>query len=150
MHSRIATVELRGIETIDVEVQVHITNGLPSMAIVGLADKSVAESKEWIRAALSALGVALPSKRIAINLLAADVLKEGAHFDLPIAVPLLVAIGVVPEDSVIDCLILGELSFSGSLQPASGVLSAALAASASDGRLICPVACGGEGMGWLN
>ena len=100
----------------DVEVQVHITNGLPSMAIAGLADKSVP----------------------------ADVLKEGAHFDLPIAVPLLVAMGVMPEDSVIDCLILGELSLSGSLQPVSGVLSAALAASASDCRLICPVACGGE------
>ena len=144
MHSRIATVAFRGIETIDVEVQVHITNGLPSMAIVGLADKSVAESKERVRAALSSLGLALPSKRIAINLSPADVLKEGAHFDLPIAVALLVAMGVMPEDSVIDCLILGELSLNGSLQPVSGVLSAALAASASDRRLICPAACGGE------
>ena len=144
MHSRIATVAFRGIETIDVEVQVHITNGLPSMAIVGLADKSVAESRERVRAALSSLGLALPSKRIAINLSPADVLKEGAHFDLPIAVALLVAMGVMPEDSVIDCLILGELSLNGSLQPVSGVLSAALAASASDRRLICPAACGGE------
>jgi magnesium chelatase family protein len=144
VHSRIATVAFRGIETIDVEVQVHITNGLPSMAIVGLADKSVAESKERVRAALSSLGLALPSKRIAINLSPADVLKEGAHFDLPIAVALLVAMGVMPEDSVIDCLILGELSLNGSLQPVSGVLSAALAASASDRRLICPAACGGE------
>ena len=144
MHSRITTVAFRGIETIDVEVQVQITNGLPSMAIVGLADKSVAESKERVRAPLSSLGLALPSKRIAINLLAADVLKESAHFDLPIAVSLLVAMGVMPEDSVIDCLILDELSLSGSLQPLSGVLSTALAASASDCRLICPVACGGE------
>jgi magnesium chelatase family protein len=114
------------------------------MAIDGLADKSVAESKERVRAALSSLGLALPSKRIAINLSPADVLKEGAHFDLPIAVALLVAMGVLPEDSVQDCLILGELSLNGSLQPVSGVLSAALAASASDRRLICPAACGGE------
>ena len=78
------------------------------MAIVGLADKSVAESKERVRAALSSLGLALPSKRIAINLSPADVLKEGAHFDLPIAVALLVAMGVLPDDSVQDCLILGE------------------------------------------
>ena len=98
MHSRITTVAFRGIETIDVEVQVQITNGLPSMAIVGLADKSVADSKELVRAALSSLGLALPFKRIAINLSAADVLKEGAHFDLPIAVPLLVAMGVMPEE----------------------------------------------------
>ena len=116
MHSRIATVAFHGIETIDVEVQVHITNGSPSMAIDGLADKSVP----------------------------ADVLKEGAHFDLPIAVPLLLAMGVMPEDSVIDCLILRELSLNGSLQPLSGVLSAALAASVSDCRLIFPAACDGE------
>jgi magnesium chelatase family protein len=114
------------------------------VAIVGLADKSVADSKERVRAALSSLGLALPSKRIAINLSPADVLKEGAHFDLPIAVALLVAMCVLPEDSVQDCLILGELSLSGSVKPVSGVLSAALAASASDRWLICPAACGGE------
>lgn len=144
MHAKITTVAFRGIETIDVEVQVHITNGLPAMTIVGLADKSVAESKERVRAALSSLGLALPSKRIAVNLSPADVLKEGAHFDLPIAVGLLVAMGVLPEDSVADCLILGELSLNGAVQPVSGVLSAALNASAAGRRLICPAACGGE------
>ena len=144
MHAKITTVAFRGIETIDVEVQVHITNGLPAMTIVGLADKSVAESKERVRAALSSLGLALPSKRIAVNLSPADVLKEGAHFDLPIAVGLLVAMGVLPEDSVADCLIRGELSLNGAVQPVSGVLSAALNASAAGRRLICPAACGGE------
>ncbi len=114
------------------------------MAMDGLADKSVADSKERVRAAFSSFGLALPPKRITINLSSADVLKEGAHFDLLIAVALLVAMGVMPEGSVIDCLILGELSLNGSLQPVSGVLSAALAASASDCRLICPAACGGE------
>ena len=121
------TVAFCGIETIDVEV--HVTNGLPSMAIIGSADKSVSESKKRVRASLSSLGLALPFKRIAINLSPADVLKEGAHFDLPIAVALLVAMGVLPEDSVQDCLILGELSPNGSLQPVTGVLSAALAAN---------------------
>ena len=114
------------------------------MATVGLVDKSVAESKKRVRAALPSFGLALPSKRIAINLSPADVLKEGAHFDLPIAVALLVAMGVLAEDSVQDFLAPGELSLNGSLQPVSGVLSAALATSASDRRLICPLACGGE------
>ena len=80
------------------------------MAIVGLADQSVAESKERVRAALASIGLAMPPKRIAVNLSPADVVKEGAHFDLPIAVGLLVAMGVLPADSVADCLILGELS----------------------------------------
>ncbi len=144
MHARINTIAFRGIETIDVDVQVHITNGLPAMAIVGLADKSVAESKERVRAALASIGLAMPPKRIAVNLSPADVVKEGAHFDLPIAVGLLVAMGVLPADSVADCLILGELSLAGAVQPVSGTLSAALAASAAGLRLICPMACGGE------
>lgn len=144
MHARINTVAFRGIETIDVDVQVHITNGLPAMAIVGLADKSVAESKERVRAALASIGLAMPPKRIAVNLSPADVVKKGAHFDLPIAVGLLVAMGVLPADSVADCLILGELSLAGAVQPVSGTLSAALAASAAGLRLICPMACGGE------
>ena len=95
MHANIQTVAFRGIDTIAVDVQVHIANGLPAMAIVGLADKSVAESKERVRAALTSIGLSLPPKRIAINLAPADVLKEGAHFDLPIALGLLVAMGVV-------------------------------------------------------
>jgi magnesium chelatase family protein len=85
MHANIQTVAFRGIDTIAVDVQVHIANGLPAMAIVGLADKSVAESKERVRAALTSIGLSLLTKRIAINLAPADVLKEGAHFDLPIA-----------------------------------------------------------------
>ena len=110
------------------------------MAFVGLADKSVAESKKRVGAALSSLGLAPPSKRITIHLSPSNVLKEGAHFDLPIVVALLVAMGVLPEDSVQDCLILGELSLNRSLQPVSGVLSVAFAASASDRWLICPAA----------
>lgn len=95
-----------------VSVQVHISNGLPAMAIVGLADKSVAESKERVRAALSSLGLALPAKRVAVNLAPADIIKEGAHFDLPIAMGILLAMGVLPADSLDGFVVLGELSLS--------------------------------------
>lgn len=110
MHANIQTVAFRGIDTIAVDVQVHIANGLPAMAIVGLADKSVAESKERVRAALTSIGLSLPPKWIVVNLAPADVLKEGAHFDLPIALGPLVAMGVVPADAVADRVVLGEIS----------------------------------------
>ena len=144
MHASIKTVAFRGIETIPVEVQVHIANGLPSMAIVGLADKAVAESRERVRAALGSIGLALPPKRIAINLAPADVVKEGAHFDLPIAMGLLVAMGAVPPDSVAGHMVLGELSLHGGIEAVSGALPAALAAVAGGFDLICPASCGPE------
>ena len=109
MQAQIHTVAFRGIETIDVTVQIHLGSGLPAMTIVGLADKAVAESRERVRAALSSLGLALPPKRIAINLALADVVKEGAHFDLPIAAGLMVAMGALPQDALDNLLVLGEL-----------------------------------------
>ena len=144
MHASIKTVAFRGIETIPVEVQVHIAYGLPSMAIVGLADKAVAESRERVRAALGSIGLALPPKRIAINLAPADVVKEGAHFDLPIALGLLVAMGAVPADSVVGHMVLGELSLHGGIESVSGALPAALAAVANGLDLVCPASCGSE------
>ena len=144
MHASIKTVAFRGIETIPVDVQVHIANGLPSMAIVGLADKAVAESRERVRAALGSIGLALPPKRIAINLAPAGVVKEGAHFDLPIALGLLVAMGAVPTDSVAGEMVLGELSLHGGIESVSGALPAALAAVANGLDLICPASCGSE------
>ena len=144
MHALIQTVAFRGIDTIPVNVQVHIANGLPAIAVVGLADKAVAESRERVRAALSSIGLALPPKRIAVNLAPADVLKEGAHFDLPIALGLLVAMGVVPQDAVADRVVLGELALDGSIQAVSGILPAAIAAAAVVQHLICPAACSGE------
>ena len=102
MHALVQTIAFRGIDTIPVDVQVHIANGLPTIAIVGLADKAVAESRERVRAALSSIGLALPPKRIAVNLAPADVVKEGAHFDLPIALGLLIAMGVVSPDAIAD------------------------------------------------
>ena len=144
MHAAISTVAFRGIDTIPVEVQVHIANGLPAMAIVGLADKAVAESRERVRAALGSIGLALPPKRIAVNLAPADVVKEGAHFDLPIALGLLVAMGAVGPDAVANTLVLGELSLHGGIEPVSGVLPAAMAAVAAGQDLICPAKCGPE------
>ena len=144
MHASIKTVAFRGIDTIPVEVQVHVANGLPAMAIVGLADKAVAESRERVRAALASIGLALPPKRIAINLAPADVVKEGAHYDLPIALGLLVAIGTVPADAVDGAFVLGELSLHGGIEPVSGVLPAAMAAVGAGMDLICPQACGPE------
>ena len=114
------------------------------MAIVGLADKAVAESKERVRAALSSMGLALPPKRIAVNLAPADLAKEGSHYDLPIALGLMVAMGVLPADSFDGMVVLGELSLDGAIAPVHGVLSAALGASAEDCGLICPAACGAE------
>ena len=147
MQSLIHTVSFKGIETVTVSVQVHISNGLPAMAIVGLADKAVAESKERVRAALSSLGLSLPAKRIAVNLAPADLVKEGAHFDLPIALGLMTAMGVLPADSVDEYLVLGELSLDGSIQPVTGTLPAALNAAAQKRRIICPSANGPEA-GW--
>ena len=149
MHASIRTVAFRGIDTIPVDVQVHVANGLPSMAIVGLADKAVAESRERVRAALASIGLALPPKRIAINLAPADVVKEGAHFDLPIALGLLVAIGSIPRDAVDGHMVLGELSLHGAIEPVSGVLPTAMAAVAAGLDLICPAGCGPEAA-WAN
>ena len=129
MQSIIQTVSLRRVDVVPVSVQVHISNGLPAMAIVGLADKSVAESKERVRAALSSLGLALPAKRVAVNLAPADIIKEGAQFDLPIAMGILLAMGVLPADSLDGFVVLGELSLSAEINKVSGILPVALHAS---------------------
>jgi magnesium chelatase family protein len=144
MVARVRTVAFHGVEVIEVETQVTIASGLPAFTVVGLPDKAVAESRERVRAALAALGLALPPKRITVNLAPADVVKEGSHFDLPIALALLVAMAVLPEDELAVYTALGELSLDGSVTSVAGVLLAGLAAAARDGGIICPAACGGE------
>ncbi|MBL8643581.1 MAG: YifB family Mg chelatase-like AAA ATPase [Rhodospirillaceae bacterium] len=144
MTAVVRTVAFAGIEVLPVEVQVAISNGLPSFTIVGLPDKAVAESRERVRAALTAIGLGLPPKRITINLAPADVQKEGSHFDLPIALGVLTAMGVVPLEEMNGYVALGELGLNGSLAPVAGVLPAAIAANAEDRGLICPGAQGGE------
>ncbi len=144
MVARIGTVAFQGIDVLDVDVQVQTAAGMPAFTIVGLPDKAVAESRERVRAALTAIGLALPPRRITVNLAPADVLKEGSHFDLPIALGLLVAMSVLPADELDGYAALGELGLDGTLAPVAGVLPAAIAASASGRGLICPAACGGE------
>jgi magnesium chelatase family protein len=114
------------------------------LTIVGLPDKAVGESRERVRAALAAIGLALPLKRITVNLAPADLLKEGSHFDLPIALGLLATMGVLPEDSFSGYTALGELALDGALTPVAGTLPAAIGASANRTGLICPAASGGE------
>src|SRR6185436_1846688 len=144
MAATVATVAYLGLEARAVEVQVQLSSGLPAFVIVGLPDKAVAESRERVRAALSALGLALPPRRITVNLAPADIVKEGSHFDLPIALGLLAEMEVLPKDELAGYVALGEVALDGSLMPVAGVLIAALAAAARDGGIICPVDCGGE------
>ncbi len=138
MVSKINTVAFQGIDVVDVNVQVQIAGGLPSFTIVGLPDKAVAESRERVRAALSAIGLALPPERITVNLAPADLPKEGSHYDLPIALGLLAAMRVLPDDEMAGYLALGELSLDGTLTPVAGVLPSAIHASARELGLICP------------
>ncbi|RMH52097.1 MAG: ATP-binding protein, partial [Alphaproteobacteria bacterium] len=138
------TVSFEGVETRDVDVQCALTGGLPAFTIVGLPDKAVAESRERVRAALNALGLALPPRRITVNLAPADLPKEGAHYDLPIALALLAAMEVIPADEAAGWLAMGELGLDGRLNPVAGALPAAIAAAASGRGFICPAACGPE------
>jgi magnesium chelatase family protein len=144
MVTRAYTVAFEGVEARPVEVQCALAPGLPAFSIVGLPDKAVSEARDRVRAALSAMSIALPSKRITINLSPADLPKEGSHFDLPIALALLAALGVVPPDEIEAAVALGELSLDGSLVPVAGALPAAMAAAEDDRALICPRACGAE------
>ena len=143
--AHVTTVAFQGIEARKVDVQVHIDQGLPYFQVVGLPDKAVGEARDRVRAALSAIGMALPPKRIVVNLAPADLPKEGSHFDLPIALGLLVATNVLSQSDLDSYVALGELALDGSLAPVIGVLPAALAAATQDKGLICPEACGPEG-----
>jgi magnesium chelatase family protein len=126
-----------GIEIIEVDVQVQISPGIPNFTIVGLADKTIAESKERVRAALSSIGLALPTKKILINLAPADLVKEGSHFDLAIACAILTSMNVLPADELKEYLVIGELSLDGSILPVNGALPAAIGAAAKGKGLIC-------------
>jgi magnesium chelatase family protein len=144
MVARVRTVAFQGVDVIEVETQVTIASGLPAFTVVGLPDKAVAESRERVRAALASLGLGLPPKRITVNLAPADVVKEGSHFDLPIALGLLAAMEALPAEDLGFYMALGELALDGSLTSVAGVLLAALAAAGRGSGVICPAACGGE------
>src|SRR5579871_899283 len=143
--AHIYTVAFQGVEAREVDVQVHISeSGSGQFTVVGLADKAVGESRERVRAALAAIGLALPYKRIVVNLAPADLPKEGSHYDLPIALAVMASMGVVPPDSLNGWAAVGELGLDGQIAPVVGTLPAAVAASAMDLGLICPEACGPE------
>src|SRR5215207_11620880 len=142
MVAHVATVAFMGLEARAVEVQVQIASGLPAFIVVGLPDKAVAESRERVRAALNAIGLALPPKRITVNLSPADLPKEGSHYDLPIALGLLGAMGVIDAETLASYVVVGELGLDGRVAPSPGVLLAALHASERDLGLICPAAQG--------
>jgi magnesium chelatase family protein len=144
MVQRVATVAFEGIDARAVDVQVQVAPGLPAFNIVGLPDKAVSEAKERVRAALVASGLALPARRITVNLAPADVPKEGSHYDLPIALGLMAAIGAVPHDALAGFTVLGELGLDGSIAAVAGVLPAAIGANSRGEGLICPAACGPE------
>ena len=144
MVARIQTVAFQGIDVLPVDVQVQIAAGMPAFTLVGLPDKAVGESRERVRAALGAIGLALPPKRIVINLAPADLPKEGSHYDLPIALGLLAAMGVLPSDALDEYMALGELALDGAVGMVAGVLPAAIAANGMGKGLICPAAAGGE------
>jgi magnesium chelatase family protein len=140
----VSTVAFEGIEARRVDVQVQVAPGLPKFNIVGLPDKAVSEAKERVRAACLASGLALPARRITVNLAPADLPKEGSHFDLPIALGLMAAIGAIPHDALAGFTVLGELGLDGAVAPVAGVLPAAIAANSRGEGLICPRDCGPE------
>ena len=142
--ARANTYAFAGIDAVPVEVQVQIAGGSPVFLVVGLPDKAVAEARERVRAALHAMGLSLPPKRLVVNLKPADLLKEGSHFDLPIALGVLAAMDVLPREEIAGYAGLGELSLDGTLNKVAGVLPAAIAASTQELGLICPAGQGGE------
>lgn len=145
MVARITTFSFEGIEAKPVDVQVHMAGGnQPAFMIVGLPDKAVAESRERVRAAFSAIGLALPPKRITVNLAPADLPKEGSHYDLAIALGVMAVMGIFPPDTLDGHAAIGELSLDGQLGPSLGVLPAAIRSLELDLRLICPAVCGPE------
>jgi magnesium chelatase family protein len=144
MVARVRTVAFQGIEAVPVDVQVMVAPGKVGMSIVGLPDKAVAESRERVQAALHASGLSMPSKKVTVNLAPADLPKEGSHYDLPIALGLMAALGAVPGDALAGYVVLGELSLDGTIAAVSGALPAAIAANAEGRGLICPHGCGPE------
>ncbi|MTI18530.1 ATP-binding protein [Rhodobacteraceae bacterium RKSG542] len=144
MFSRITTVAFQGIDAVPVDVQVQIGPGSVQFSIVGLPSKAVAESRERVRSALLSSGLALPAKRVTINLAPADLPKEGSHYDLPIALGLMSAMGLIPPEELAEYVVIGELSLDGRICPVNGALPAAISANGMGKGLICPSQCGSE------
>lgn len=144
MVAHVSTFAFHGVDAKSVSVQVQIAGGANAFSIVGLPDKAVSEARDRVQAALCAIGLGLPPKRVTVNLAPADLRKEGGHFDLPIALGVLMEMGAVPRDAADGFAVMGELGLDGSIAPVTGALPAAVAANASGLGLICPKANGPE------
>lgn len=140
------SVAFAGIHVLKIDIEVQITNGLPAFTIVGLADKSIAESRERVRSALHSLGLSLPAAHITVNLAPADVVKEGTHYDLPIAIALMGAMGIISPEDIHPFIMMGELGLDGTIRSVSGVLPAAITANRHDLGFICPADQGAEAL----
>ena len=146
MFAKVRTVSFVGLDVKEIEVQVHITKGIPMFSIVGLANKSVSEAKERVRSAIASSGFAFPQNRITINLAPADVIKDGSHYDLPIAIGILVSIGLIQQEAIDGKIILGELSLDGNLNKIGGILPTAIYAKKHNLGLITPFECANEAL----
>lgn len=144
MDATVNTVSFQGIKPIPVNVQVHISSGLPAFNIVGLADKSVAESKERIRASFVSIGLSLPASRITVNLAPADIQKEGSHYDLPIAIGILSAMDIISKEEIYNHCVIGELGLDGGISPVIGSLATAIYANEKGHPFVCPLKCAEE------
>ncbi len=129
MPARITTLAFEGAEARRVEAEVGLTGGQVAFHVVGLGDKAVAESRERVRGAFAGIGLSMPGKRIVANLSPADLPKEGSHFDLPIALALMVVMGIIPQDALDGYVCVGELKLDGQIAAISGTLPAAIAAN---------------------
>ena len=144
MVAQISTFAFHGLDARPVNVEVQLSSGQPAFTIVGLPDKAVSEAKERVRAALSAIGVGMPAKRITVNLAPADLPKEGSHYDLAVALGLLIEMGACPQDGANGFAVMGELGLNGAIAPVAGALPAAVAANGLGFGLICPAGSGAE------
>lgn len=140
----VKTVAFNGISVQIVDVQASKSQGLPGFVIVGLPDKAVNESKERVRAVFAALGIDFPSEHIVVNLSPADVLKEGTHYDLPIALALMGMIGTINPEQLRGLLFMGALALDGSVEKVNGVLPAAVKSVQEKMGIVCPKANGSE------
>lgn len=144
MVAKVKTFSFLGIDVAEVDVQVKISSGIPNFSIVGLPDKAVGESKERVRAAITSTGLEWPHKKITVNLAPADLQKEGGYFDLPIAVGILIEMGILNQKDIDNFFILGELSLDGAVNAIGGVISASIGANQRGCGIICPKANGRE------
>ena len=138
--AKIYTRALLGLHAPSVEVEVHLSQGLPSLTIVGLPEAAVRESKDRVRSAIINSGFQFPTKRLTINLAPADLPKDSSRLDLPIALGILIASGQLPEQGTENFEFIGELALDGQLRPISGTLSIAIACQQAGHQLILPEA----------